>query len=234
MSATPTDPTNALSPGNALPPNSVPGPGSVTPPASTAAPVAPAAPKPSPDDDGTITMSSKKLSERLERERNTLLKALGFDSLEQAQQLRDQVEANRVAQMTKEQQLEEENARLKRERDEAVARSQSAEFDVTLVQRCAERGIRDVDYARYLVKQAGTVADVGVFLDEQSQDPRKKVALGIEEPPATVVPAPITTTAVNPNLPPPPPAPTNGNGAVDVMKLPKAEADKYMREKYGA
>lgn len=174
-------------------------------------------------------MSSAQLNERLKRDRAAFLKSMGFESEEQAKTMRQQHEQARQASMTNEQRLQEENDRLKRERDEAAAARARAEADVQLVQQCAARGIRDVDYARYLVQGAGVIPDLGSFLDSQLQDQRKKVALGIDAP-TTVVSTPLNTSVVNPNAPPPPPSTPNGaNGQVNAMNMSKAEYDAYCK-----
>ncbi len=224
MSVTPSDPTAPLAPGN------TPGTAPPVTPGTTPATPAPATPPPAPvipepPGEDKISFSSKTLNDRLQRERASLLKSLGFESEEQARTVREQAEATRRASLTREQQLEEENRQLKTQRDEAVTAAAAAAFDAELVSMCAERGIREVSYARYLVSNGGqeAKASMGTFLDEQLKDERKKLAFGIEVPPVQTLPLPIRTTPVDPNTRSPTPAPGVNGQVVNAMNMTPQE-----------
>lgn len=223
-------------------PGTPPDPGTLAPGGAPAVPVVtptppgtpPGTPPAADPPEETVKLTSAQLNERLERtrqaERTKLLKSMGFDSEEQAKQVREDAEKRRQASLTREQQLEEENKRLTAERDSATAARAAAEFDRELAIQCSTHKITDVEYARYLV-QSGKVAQegIGAFLAEQSKDDRKKVALGISEVPATTVPTPLHTSPTsNRQLPPAPPA----NGAVgekDVFKMSPSEFEAHVR-----
>lgn len=229
MSATndPLVPGGAPGPGQATPPGQLPLPG--------AAPTPPAG-DPPPADPKEIRLSNEQLTERLDRaktsERKAFLKSLGFESEEAARDAIKAGEAARAAQLTAEQRLAEQVNAEKLRADRAEAELTEARFTARLTQLCATRGITDMDYARYLVEQAADGQDgfdAAAFLDQQLQNPQRKLALGVQGPP-TVVPTPANTTPVNPNQPPPTPGPNGPNG-VDVMKMSPAEFRAY-EQKY--
>lgn len=168
-----------------------------------------------------MDLTTEQLNDRLERaraaERKALLKSLGFDSEEQARAATAAAEAARLATLSTEQRLREENTALTARATAAETARATAEFEAQMLRLCSERGITDHAYARYLVTAAapkdGTAFDAGAYLDEQLKNERTKVALGVggPPPPPTVVTTPITTL---PNLrqiqlpaPPPPPGP---------------------------
>lgn len=192
------------------------------------------APAPAPEPENKLTLTSAQLNERLARGRAALLKELGFESEEQAKKMREDAEKQRQASLTNEQRLQEENARLARELSEAAAARAQAEFDANLVQRCAERRITDVSYARFLVQGVDKSIPVESVLDEALKDGRKKIALGVEDPAPTVVPTPFNTTPTNPNLPPPRPATNGTSGPPNAMTMKPDEFKEYSRKIHGA
>lgn len=222
------------------PPGTVPGqlplPGAN--PAPGTPPPAPTVPDPPPEPAG-ITLSNAQLTERLDRakasERKALLKSMGFESEEALRASVKAAEDARQAQLTAEQRLNEQLATERARADKAETELTEARFTARLTQLCAARGIVDMDYARYLVEQAAGGQDnfdAGVFLDQQLQNPQRKLALGVSGPPV-VVNSPTTNSPVNPNLAPPAPAPPNGqNGPVDTMKMSATEFKAYERSNY--
>ncbi len=235
MSGTNTDP---LVPGGAPPPGQGSPPGQLPLPATGTSPPPGDPPPVVPPASNKLELTSDQLNERLDRakksERAAILKSLGFDSEEAAKAAIQQAEAHRQAQLTKEQRLEEQLNQERTLRQQHEARAAELEFTSELTRLCAARGIKDFDYARYLVEKAAeghAQFDAGAFLDQELQTPARRLALGVDGP-ATVVADPATTSPHNPNRPPPAPA-QNGSQPVNVMTMTKAEADAYTRQKYG-
>lgn len=174
---------------------------------------------------------------RLEQQARTTLKALGFDTPEAAQarlakakELEDQEAARQQAAMTE---LDREKAlRTKAEADLATEKKarEQADAQARLVAVCAESGVKNVAYARYLLDDARraepTLSEADAlarFLKDEAQ----RAALGL--PPIAPTQVPTTTAPPLPGNGAPPPAP--GTAPVfDATKATNAEWLKWKRE----
>ncbi len=205
-------PDPVLTPDPAAPP-ATPAAAPAAPPAAPAAP--PAAP-PAPSDQ-IVFRSPEQLNERLDRAAKKRLKDLfGTDDEEELKKLlalRDKAEADRQAQLTREQQLAEERDRLARERDAATEQAEAARYQAHVTKICARLGLKNVDYAMFAVGQAadqiaeGEQLDAEAWLKTQAEGSEQmRAALGMD-PPVVTQPAGATTTTAGTGDPPAPPAP---------------------------
>lgn len=194
-------------------------------------------------------MTSEQLAERMQRDRRTYLRSLGYESEEelraaqQRERERQEAEENaRREQQTREQNLQED---LERERQRAAAAEAARDrlqFETEVTTLCATVGVRNVDYALHLVDRArqeateGESVDVEAFLRERI-DPENeahqqtRLALGIEAAPTTT-PAPATTTRAGGPTPTPPPAGGGGGGEEDAFEM-DAQAWQAKKEAMG-
>lgn len=207
-------------------------------PATTPAPATP------PADTPAITFpTTEAFNARVEQAaRSMLKKELGIadtkaikEKIEQAEAFAKAEEERKAAQMSE---LERERAaRAAAEAEAAKFREEAAAaaFEAHVVKVCAERGIKDIDYAKYRIQAAAAAVEDGAppldeaaFLDGLLQEPRYRVALGVEDvstAPAVPQQVPAATTpavVVRPGTPgaPPKAAPvTPPAEMVDAMKL---------------
>jgi hypothetical protein len=175
---------------------------------------------------GSITLTSEQLRDRLDRSRTAFLRANGFASEDELKALRqrdvDRVateEAARKATMTREQQLQEELAQANARSVASEERAARAHFDRHVAGVCATLGVKNLDYATFLVEQAAQAIPDGQELDVQAwlqsrleSHPATRAALGIDAPVTSVI-DPVTTVPVGA---PPPTAPRPGNGPAPV------------------
>jgi len=192
-------------------------------PADPPAPPAPPAPEPP----TSITLTSEQLRDRLDRSKTSFLRAHGFGSEEELKALKQRdadraatEETNRKATMTREQQLQEELAQERAGRAASDERAQRASFDRHVAGVCATLGVRNLDYATFLVEQAaqatpdGAELDVQVWLQARMEShPATRAALGMDAPVSTVVDPVTTVPGFNPPAPLRPGAPPQTNDA---------------------
>jgi hypothetical protein len=204
-------------------------------------PVAP--PVAPPTDPANITLTSEQLRDRLDRSKTSFLRAHGFASEDElkALKLRDvervaKDEETRKATMTREQQLQEELAQERAGRAASDERAMRATFDRHVAGVCATLGVKNLEYATFLVEQAAQATPEGSELDVQAwlqarleSHPATRAALGMDAPVATVV-DPITT--VPGFTPPPPPRPGAAPPASDAFGM-DAAAWQARRESLG-
>jgi hypothetical protein len=153
---------------------------------------------------------------RLAQAQKSLLKTLGFDSEDQAKErlgalkkLEDEAEERRKAQLSEVEREKEARLTAERERDAARQRADATERAAKVTRACAERGIKNVDYAEYVLGKAELSADFGQLLDGMmAERPDLKAALQLTVPTTTVTP-PNTNTGAQPPPPAPPAPPTN-------------------------
>lgn len=224
-------------PGNPNPaPNPAPIPRSPNddpPPANPTPPADPPAPTPT----GVVSMTQEQFNERLARERRSHLKSLGFESEEQALNLKkQQEEAEKKRQEEERAKLSEteryrqdyENERRKnQQRDEELA---ALKFENHVTKACTELGVKNVDYAIYEVMRAADSAqpgapplDVKAYLTNlASSSDMKRMSLGLDvvQPTPTQNPVPVHSSPDG-NLPPapPPPPPNNQNPTQNVFDM---------------
>jgi hypothetical protein len=191
----------------------------IVPPAAGAPAVTPA-PETPPDDD-RIVLTKEALGQRLDRAKRSALKAeFGTEDtaeikskLEALAKYEAEREEARKAAMSREQQLAEEVAREKAAREKAEQEAATARFEAHTSRMYAELGIKNHDYATFKLANAISAHtgegkfDDRKFLDELLADRRERVALGLDEAPATAVPVtPKDTTPGVGQAPPPPSA----------------------------
>ena len=215
-----------------------------TPPTEpTAAPATEAATPPTETPAAITFPTTEAFNARVEQAaRSMLKKEVGVGDLktikermEQAAALQKAEEERNAAQMSE---LERERAaRASAEAEAARYREEAAAnaFEAHIVKVCAERGIKDIDYAKYRVKTAAEALEEGAppideraFLDGLLQDPRHRVALGVDDVSAPAVEpqrtAAVTTPATvvrhgTPNSPPVPAPITPAPQTQDAMSL---------------
>lgn len=191
------------------------GSGDPAPAAPAAAPATPAAApaagqqapavEPPKGSDDPVLADSKALQARLDRERAKTLREFGASTPEEMKAKLDRLNAleqadkdRQLAAMTEQERtnkiLEDERNARKKAEDELVALKQ--EQAITSVIHA--KGIKNVEYARFLVDQAkakagGAAVDFGQVLGDAMGDQRTRIALGIDEagtPATSTQPAP--------------------------------------------
>lgn len=128
---------------------------------------------------------------RVEREAQKALKRmLGADpdeakkGLARLKELEKAEEDRKKAAMDDKQRLELEREEARKKADAAEARATAAEREAKLTGLCAERGIRDLDYARFridLATKKDADQDPAEVLDALLKEDRHRVALGVDE-----------------------------------------------------
>jgi hypothetical protein len=156
---------------------------------------------------------SGSFNDRMDREARARLKAMGIEDPEAVKtilaehaSMKADAEKKRQESMSELEREKEARAKAERERDAANAAAASAQNNATLGTICAEEGIRNVDYARFVVDQARAKApdpakfDPREVLTKLKADASGAAALGI----ASAVPGvPATTTTPGKDQPPP-------------------------------
>jgi len=174
------------------------------------------------------------LKERLERERRTAMKALGFDTPEAAQaaiaRAKDLETAAEVARLAQLSDLEREKERAsKAERELATERARATKLEQQgqLSAACAELGLKNTSYAGFLFEQARQ-ADPNITADAALKaaiaDETQRAALGAAPVPTRQVPA---GGATPPGTPPSPGA----QGQGQTFDASKATADEWQTYK---
>ena len=191
------------------PPNPPPAPpvppGNVTPPT----------PPPVPGAEDEPVTPPKWLNMRLEQVKRSTLKALGFDSEDQAKErlgslkkLEDEAEDRRKAQLSEVEREKERATKAEQQRDAARQRADATERSSKVTRACAERGIKNLDYAEYVLSKAELASDFGKLLDGMmTERPDLKAALQLTVPTTTTTP-PNTTDGKPPPAPTPPAPPS--------------------------
>jgi hypothetical protein len=165
---------------------------------------------------------------RLEQVKRSTLKALGFDSEDQAKErlgaykkLEDEAEDRRKAQLSEVEREKEARLAAERDRDAARQRADATERASKVTRACAERGIKNLDYAEFVLSKAELTADFGKLLDGMiAERPDLKAALQLTVPTTTVTP-PNTTDGK------PPPAPNQpAPPSTDAMAMKQDEWDR--------
>lgn len=200
-------------------------PGPATPPAPPAPPAPPTPPAPEPK---THTLTDAQFQEVQARGADRFARQLGYKDAEdmKAAAERDKAaqadaEKKRQEQLTREQKLAEEKAAADAKAAQAETEAKSARRDANVTRVCARLGVRNVDYAAFMVQTrnkdaADDPAQLETWLAEQMKG-GEAAALGVVPP--TPVPTPVTT--VPGTNPPAPPAPGGGDpagGAKDAMQ----------------
>lgn len=213
------------------------------PTAPPATPPAPAPnPSPAPPSGEAPIMNQQQLNERLERERRTHLKSLGFESEEQAKQFKAQFDEQEKKKQEEERNKLSETERYRhdleaerRKNMQLEERYAASQFERKVNKSCAELGIKNVDYAMFEVLRKvdglpkDQQLDVDSYLKElAAESDMKRASLGyVGTAPQGAPeqnPVPITTTPTGPGVVPPPapapgPAPTLGG---DVFAMDDA------------
>lgn len=221
--------TPAVPPPPAPPQPDPPAPGNANPPNPPAPPAPPQPAGPSGGEDEP-SVAPKWLNMRLAQAKTSALKALGFESEEQAKErlgalkkLEDEAEERRKASLSEVEREKEARLAAERERDAATQRANAVERAAKVTRACAERGIKNVDYAEFVLAKAELSADFGQVLDGLiAERPGLKEALQLTVPTTSVTP-PNT----NPGIQPPPPAPP-APPANDAMAM---KADDWAKER---
>ena len=219
---------------------------------TTAAPAPPATvpEPPPPSGDASINMTSEQLRERMDRDRATYLKSLGFESEEELTAMQtaqaERVEAEEKArreQMSREEKLQEDVAKQTQRADDAEAQAEALRWDQHVSEICASLGVKNVKYARFVVESAieaagedGPEFDVTAWLQERidpeaEEHTSMRAALGMISPVGTVS-APVTTTAAAEGTDPtPPPAGGGDPKDVDAMAMTSAQWNAHLESK---
>lgn len=174
-----------------------------------------------------VFSSEDSLKTRMERHtRSTLKKEFGVESSDELKlkfaklaELEAREEEQRKASMTREQQLQEEIEKMKAQMNEAMTLAEKAKFDAHTTRLYSKLGLKNADYATF--KLASAVREEGfsdeAYLSALLEDPRERVALGVDEPaaaqPKTVTVGATTTSLDNISAPKPPKA-----GAPETIK----------------
>ena len=202
-----------------------------------------------------IKLTPQQLSQRLERAVRSYVRKLGLESpdelaqaIQRLREMEQQEEERRKAQMSEVERLQAELAELKRAQEQAAEEAERARVEAHLTRLFAEKGIRNHDYATWKLMQAvneledDDELDEEKFLQQLMEDPKERIALGIEEPPVTTqapeqheqkapVPVPATTTpATGPGQAPPPPKPGEGTPVKTAFDLSPEEWAKRKAE----
>jgi hypothetical protein len=195
-----------------------PNPPPPAPPTGGPPPAPPSPPTPpTPGADDEPATAPKWLNMRLDQVKRSTLKALGFDSEDQAKErlgalkkLEDEAEDRRKAQLSEVEREKEARLAAERDRDAARQRADATERASKVTRACAERGIKNLDYAEYVLAKAELTADFGKLLDGMiAERPDLKAALQLTVPTTTTTPP--NTTDGKPPPPPAPPAPPSAD-----------------------
>lgn len=141
--------------------------------------------------------------------------------LKLAKDLEDAEAARLKASQTREQQLEAEKTEAESRAKAAEARATEAQRHSEVTTMCARHGFKNVDYAVFeATRSAKTGAELEAHFVEMAKDATKKAALGLDVPPAELVPVPVGTAPIGTPPAPPPPPPGGGTPpAVDVFAM---------------
>jgi hypothetical protein len=146
-----------------------------------------------------------------QHERTILKRHLGVETAEEATariaaltEMERQAETARQASLTETQRERERAERAEAANRTATARSDAHERRSALLSAAAARGIKQVDYADFLLRGEAKDADFGKLLDGLLATPENRATLGAAPVPTVPVPVPPT----NPGAPAPAPAPT--------------------------
>jgi hypothetical protein len=193
-----------------------------------------------------IRLPKSKFDDRLEQAKRAgvteALKAIGFESVEAAQQFRTNAEQTqaavdeaRRAEMSELEQtkadLEAERAakaELAAEKEQAELEAQQAQVRGQIVTACAQRGVKNTGFATYLIEEKlmkmgdDDVLDEGEFLDDLLKDDNMKAAL------VGTAGAPVEIPATTSTTDGPPPKANQDNGEFDAMKASPEEMQAYL------
>lgn len=167
--------------------------------------------------------------ERVKRAARSMIKSeLGLEDVGQIktliaerEQLRKAEEERKAAEMTEVEKLKAENDKARARLTEIENEAKAARTDAEITRLCAERGIRDIEYAKFKLRasRAGDDKDLEdtAYLDKLLQLPKERIALGVDKVPAdgedqTVITRPAGTTPVSNPLASPKPPPAGGGG----------------------
>jgi hypothetical protein len=171
---------------------------------------------------------------RLQQHERSIARQLGASNVDE---LKQRLETLKQLETQEEQRKQAAMSELERERDraqKAELRAQDlerqhaeAQASARITQACATAGVRNVDYARFLIDTARRAGDqrpesdlLGAYLGEDQH----RAALGVVQAPSAT-PTPVSTTA-----PPGAPAPSNGSqtpgGNASVMSKDEWSAHK--------
>ena len=170
-----------------------------------AAPVQqPADNQPSQEEPFAVFHTKEQFEERLSRKaRAKAAELLGVSpeeakkALEAYKELQTKEEERRKQEMSELERMQAEKVELESRLKAEQERAEQAAFDLVITRACAERGIKDTDYAKHLIlRKANTLGDEdeldeGAFLDEQLKDARVRIALGVDELPENQAPKQI-------------------------------------------
>lgn len=185
--------------------------------------------------------SEEKLNERLARaSRSTLREMFGTDDKDLIrtrwakldQMERDEAERER-AKLSEIDRAKAEKAAAEAQANEAREEVERLKFERHVAQKCSKLGIRDVEYATYLITRktelmgADDQLDVEEFLAEELKDKSKATAFGIAEPVVVTQVADPANTAPKGDPPPPPPPPGPAGGAKSAMDMSDDEWRKH-------
>jgi hypothetical protein len=173
------------------------------------------------------------IKQRLDRERLTTLKALGFDSPEAAQaaiarakELEAEAERTRLASLTE---LDREKDRAKKlEADLATERANRERIERAgqLNAACAQLGVKNTGYAAFLLEQQRSTNPTITAEDAIKAalaDETQRAALGASPVPTRAVPAGDTTPPGTPPLP----ATVPTSDQLDATKMTDQEWQNY-------
>lgn len=207
-----------------------------------AAPAATPAPAPEPASEPAsqpfaVFGSSEEFQGRLDQAKRSFLKEHGLESPEQLAQLIEaqkaaeaKAEEDRRAQMSELEQEREARAKYEAQAQEAMDAKEEAELRAHIYMVCAEKGIKNHDYAFYALTNKLTSMsedeelDEGVFFDELMADPQGAAALGMPQQ----VRAQGASTTIDDKGPAPTPAGGGEPEVRDANKMSKAEFSKYL------
>lgn len=221
-----------------------PGGGSPPPPAPATPPAPPSATPPAATPPGTPPPAAESephwLSARLQQQERALLRKLGLESVDDAKEklakakkLEDDEAARQQANLTeleKEREArklaEQEATRLKAAQAESVRQQRLAEA-------CAEQGVKNVGYARFLVaeklKTNPDMSEADALAEFLKQDDQR-AALGLTAPVPAPAANPPTTVPPLPGGPGGAPPPASPNGAPrDVMAMSAQDWQAHKR-----
>lgn len=167
-----------------------------------------------------VAMSQEAFTERLARAKRSAFKDLGFDDpeqlkafVEQSKKLQEQAEERRKAEMSEIERLREEAQREAQRREQLESQLAEERYNAQVAAACSKLGIRDLDYAGYVVSKAASSLPEGQELSiEATLSERLKsnaAAFGV----VTNAPTPATTTPTEDK-------PTAPSGAAAVKSKP--------------
>ncbi len=204
---------------------------------------APSAPAPAePSAPYAVFPDAESFQKRVDREARKHLKEMGVTDpsevksvlAEFAELKASQAEAER-AKMTEIERLQSDLAQAREAAEDAEEAYDQMEIRTHLAGVFARHGIRNYDYAYFIVEQKLDSLDDGDELDEEAfvadlcNDPASKAALGLGEGAVepSIAPRPVTTSPDAPR----PPAPPQTNGAMPVKSAMDMGADEWAKHK---